>query len=582
MAMPTNPEHAYESIKRTRDRLEALRTKRSSWVETWRDISEHFVPRNGQFTFSRDANRGSRKDRKILNNTGTLAVRACSAGFHSGMSSPGKPWFTLSTSNRKHMKSVRVRQYLRDIEDLIRATLSASNIYRVLPQVYTECPTFGTAVVLMDKNLRHAGRASMDLADVVQFTMLAIGTYYIGVDARGRLAVVVREFEQTVDQIVEAYGYDACSDSVKTAYDSGRFEQMVPLIHAIEPRRTRDPNSPLASDMQFRSVVFEHGCNDGRKLLDSGFRSMPAFAARWDVLVEDVYGSGPGMDALGDARELQEKEVMLGKAEAQMSDPAIVVPAALKQGADFLPGGVSYMTMTSQHDRTQNAVDIQINQQHMYAGIDRIQRRIEKAFFVDLFRMLENDTRSNVTAREIAERHEEKLLAVGPVVERVENEVLRVIVDFTFEALVERDEMRVRMGLEPSLPEPPAELEDEPLDIEFTGMLSQAVKAAEAARLDRFIGIVGAAAALDPSALDAVSITAYLDAYSRLMNIPPEVMTDDVRRRVLAEARSKQMAAQAQAQQAKTASEAARNMAAASPAAATDVASAAAVANAIN
>jgi DNA-binding IscR family transcriptional regulator len=46
------------------------------------------------------------------------------------------------------------------------------------------------------------------------------------------------------------------------------------------------------------------------------------------------------------------------------------------------------------------------------------------AYYADLFLMLANDDRSNVTATEIAERHEEKLLMLGPVLERLHNEML--------------------------------------------------------------------------------------------------------------------------------------------------------------
>lgn len=574
----------HDEVKRLAARRLALESERSSWVPTWREISEHFIPRNGRYTFGLDRSRGQRKDRKILNNTTTRAVRTCAAGFHSGMSSPGKPWFRLRTTDPRLMRSKRVRNYLRDTEAALRALFSASNLYRVLPQIYTESAAFGTAVGLIDKNLRKDGKITGDLADVIHFTMLSIGTYYIATDGRGRLATCYRDVEMTVEQMVDTYGLAACSATVQQAYERHEYDQKRQVILAIEPRRKRKEGSPLATDMEFRSVAFEHGCHDGKFLRESGYRSFPGFAARWDVLVDDAYGSGPGMDAIGDARELQKKELRTGQVIDYRSNPPLQAPSQLKNAdSDLLPGGVTYFTATSANDGIRTAFEVSLPLPELQGDIQRTERRIEQAFYVDLFRMLENDMRSNITAREIAERHEEKLLAVGPVVERVENEVLRKIVDSGYEALIEADEARVQMGLPPFLPDPPPELEDLPLDIEFVGMLSQAVQAAEASKLDRFLGAVGATAQLLPDVLDGVDGLGIVDTYHRMLGVDPDVLTDEERRKVYGEARAKAQAAIANAQQAKTVSEAERNMSqAASVQGATDVAGALATANAIN
>ena len=44
---------------------------------------------------------------------------------------------------------------------------------------------------------------------------------------------------------------------------------------------------------------------------------------------------------------------------------------------------------------------------------------INACFFADLFLMLANQTDTRMTATEVAERHEEKLLMLGPVLERL-------------------------------------------------------------------------------------------------------------------------------------------------------------------
>jgi len=44
---------------------------------------------------------------------------------------------------------------------------------------------------------------------------------------------------------------------------------------------------------------------------------------------------------------------------------------------------------------------------------------IRQAFYADLFLMMAESDRREITAREIDERHEEKMLMLGPVLERL-------------------------------------------------------------------------------------------------------------------------------------------------------------------
>jgi hypothetical protein len=110
-----------------------------------------------------------------------------------------------------------------------------------------------------------------------------------------------------------------------------------------------------------------------------------------------------------------------------------------------------------------------------------VRQRINQAFYADLFLMISNDQRRMpVTAREIAERHEEKLLMLGPVLERLHDEMLSPLIDITFAKHREA-------GI---LPPPPPELQGQDLKIEFVSTLAQAQKAVGLGSLRSLIGTV--------------------------------------------------------------------------------------------
>lgn len=166
-----------------------------------------------------------------------------------------------------------------------------------------------------------------------------------------------------------------------------------------------------------------------------------------------------------------------------------------------------------------------------------VQERIQRGFFTDLFLMLANQpTRSNVTATEIAERHEEKLLMLGPVLERLEGELLDPLIERTFAILLRAE----------ALPPPPPVLSGRLLDIEYVSILAQAQKLVGVTGIQQFSGFVGGIAAVRPEVLDKVDFDAMVDEYAEIVGVPPKLILPP-------EAVAKLRAERARAQQMQTA-----------------------------
>ena len=146
-----------------------------------------------------------------------------------------------------------------------------------------------------------------------------------------------------------------------------------------------------------------------------------------------------------------------------------------------------------------------------------VRERIRSAYYADLFLMLANDQRSNVTATEVAERHEEKLLALGPVLERLHNELLSPLIDITFDAAAEA-------GI---LPPAPPELQDMELDIEFVSTLAQAQKMVASQAIDSVVQRVMTMAQTWPEVLHKIDPLQIVDDLSDMYGINPKVVVPD-------------------------------------------------------
>lgn len=521
----------------------ALISERASWVSHWKDISDNLLPRAGRF-FTSDRNRGEKRYNSIYDSTGTRALRVLAAGMMAGMTSPARPWFRLTTSVPELDESPAVKTWLADVTRLMQMVFAKSNTYRALHSMYEELGAFGTASSIVLPDYRN----------VIHHYTLTTGEFSIATDHRGVVNTVYREFEMTVGQMVGEFGLDKVSTQVKGMYDRNALDQWVPVVHAIEPRAVRDPARRDARNMPFRSVYLEKGGNDDAILRESGYREFPALCPRWGVTGGDIYGNSPAMEALGDIKQLQHEQLRKAQGIDYQTKPPLQVPTSLKnQGVNTLPGGVTYVDTAAQNAGIRSAWEANLRLDYLLTDIQDIRERIKASFYADLFLMLANGTNPQMTATEVAERHEEKLLMLGPVLERMHNEILDPLIDQAFTRLV-------AAGI---VPPPPQELQGMELNVEFVSMLAQAQRAIATNGIDRFVGNLGAVAGFKPEVLDKFDADRWADAYADMLGIDPELIVPGDKVALIRQARAEAAQQQAAAEQMAAGAKTARDLAAA-------------------
>ena len=504
-----------------------LKTERASWFTHWQEISTRLLPRAGRF-FVQDRNKGGKRHNQIYDSTATQALSVLAAGMMSGMTSPARPWFRLTTGDDDLDAYPPVKVWLDQVSRLMLKIFQSSNTYRALHTMYEELGAFGTGVSIM----------SDDFRSVVHHHPLTAGEYALTTDWRGDVTTLYREFQKTVSQIVKEFGYKACSPTVQNLYDRGNLEAWITLIHAIEPRADRDPSKSDPLNMPWRSVYFEIGGNQQHCLRESGFKRFPVLAPRWVVRGGDIYGESPAMTALGDINQLQHEQLRKAQGIDYQTKPPLQLPTQLKNmEADFLPGGATYVDLSGPQSGIRPAFEVNLRLDFLLADIQDVRERINRAFHADLFLMLANSPRANMTATEVAERHEEKLLMLGPVLERQQNEMHGPLIDLTFE----------RMLAAGIVPPPPEELQGIELNVEFVSMLAQAQRAVATNSVDRFVMNLGTVAQYKPDVLDKFNSDYWADAYADMTGVDPEMVVPGEQ---VALIRKQRAEAQAQANQA--------------------------------
>ncbi|MCP3983686.1 MAG: hypothetical protein GY723_04815 [bacterium] len=498
-------------------RLSALRKEASSWRPHWRDLADHILPRRQRFETGDKHRAGTKKNDKIINNTATMANRILASGMMAGITSPARPWFRLRTPDAALNEQRAVRSWLAAVERTILEIFARSNIYTALPQAYSDLGCFGVTSVFVEDHPE----------DVIHARILPVGSYYLAQDQYNRVNSMYRETTLTVEQIARRFPRDNWSEHVRSQFEAKAYDTPISCVHIVEPNDEVIHDRLDPKGMPWRSVWFEgsaSGAGDVDHLAathsvpgilgEFGFNEKPFMAPRWSTTGDDVYGNSPAMDSLGDVRSLQHLERRLGQAVDKIINPPMTGPAALKKmRASLLAGDITYVD-TQGTQKFEPAIKVDPRVRDAERDILRMENRINRAFFADLFLMLANTSIPNMTAREVEERHEEKMLQLGPVLERLHDELLDPLIDRTF-GIIERQ------GLLPPIPE---ELSGADLRVEYISILAQAQKLVATATIERLATFTSSLAQAQPEVLDKLNGDKMVDDYGETIGADPELI----------------------------------------------------------
>ncbi|WP_105571387.1 portal protein [Cronobacter sakazakii] len=485
--------------------LAQLEQERTTFEPHWRELSDFIIPRGSRFLTS-EANRGDRRNNKIVDPTATMANRTLSSGMMSGITSPARPWFKLATPDPEMMDYGPVKLWLETVQNRMNDMFNKSNLYQSLPIIYSSLGTCGTGALAVLE----------DDEDVIRTMPFPVGSYYIANSPRLSVDTCFRKFSMTVRQLVREFGLNNVSSSTKSAFENGTYEKWVDVVHAVYPNMNRETGKMNAKNKAFRSVYFEVGGDNDKVLRESGYDEFPVMAPRWEVNGEDVYGSScPGMIALGQVKALQLEQRRKAQQIDKQTNPPMIGPTSLKtQRVSLLPGDITYVDQVTGAEGLRPAYMVNPNLGDLLGDIQDTRQLINSAYFVDLFMMLQNVNTRSMPVEAVIEMKEEKLLMLGPVLERLNDEFLDPLIDRAFSMMARKN----------MLPPPPDVMQGMPLRIEYISVMAQAQKAIGLSSLERFVGFVGNLASAKPEALDKLDVDQAIDNYAVMSGVSPTVV----------------------------------------------------------
>jgi hypothetical protein len=501
--------------------LSALQHERYPHWQLWRELADFYLPRRYTWLLS-DVERRVRnvKNPFILDGTGTHAARTLASGMMNGVTSPSRPWFKLRINGFDDEANSEVRQWLDEVARRMLLVMAESNFYNALAVMYLDLVVFGTAAMLIYD----------DYESVIRCFNPSLGEFYVAQSDRLQVNTFAREFSYKVHQVRDRFGKENMSDALqeKCRMGGARLYDDVQIAHLITPDYDRKTNRPYVE------YYWEVGGGTlGRVLERKGFEELPGIFPRWELSGNDSYGSCPAMDALGDVIQLQHETKKKAQGLDKMISPPIVADIQLlHRPTALLPNGVTYVAgVNNVGAKALYQITPPIDQ--MSADIRDVQTRIRETFHNPLFNMISQlDTVRSAT--EIDARREEKLVMLGSVLERFENEALDPAINRIYGIML-------RAGLIPEAPEAIAEAH---LEINYVSIMSAAQRAVGVIPTERWLTLIGNVAAIYPKAINIPNFDNILRDYGRDIGVAARGMNSVDETLAINQQQDEQLAAQ--------------------------------------
>jgi len=501
-----------QKAKKIREKFERMKGDRTNWDSYWEEVAKFVLPRKDEVYGM--VTPGEKKGQNLYDSTSIHANELLASALHSMLTNPSSVWFGLSTGEKELDGVKEVRQWLQDSTQKMIRVLNASNFQTEIHETYLDLPSVGTTILRIEE----------DDESVVRFFSSSIYEAYIEENNKGVVDSVYREYEYSLRQIVQEFGEDILSMELKQQYMTDSTKKYK-VIHAVEPMAN-------GSD-QFASF---HALKEQDILLREGkFNENPYAVPRWTKITGEKYGRSPSMKSLPDIRMLNSMMKTMIRAAQKAADPPLMIPDnGFLLPVRTQPGG-SNIYRAGSKDRIEPLITggrVDIND----TMVEQARQRIKSAFFIDQLQLQQGP---QMTATEVMQRTEENLRMMGPILGRLNNELLKPIIDRVFGVMFRR-------GLLGDIPE---QLKGKDLEIKYVSQISKAQRSGEADTFTRVIQSVAPIIEMQPQMMENINGDAVLRYHAEIFGLPEEMLRGEEEVENARQAAADQQASQMQAQQ---------------------------------
>ena len=505
--------------KKLLTRFSRLAGQRQNWETHWQEVADYMMPRKSDVTKKRT--RGDKRMELIFDSSPLQALELLAASLHGMLTNPSTPWFTLRFKQDNVENEDEAKLWLESATDAMYTAFNRSNFQQEIFELYHDLITFGTAAMFIEE----------DEEDFIKFSTRHIDEVYIAENDKGRIDTIYRRFNLSARAVVQKFG-TAVSQDILVLEKKDPYKE-VEIIHAVYPRADFNPTKKDKKNMPFESVYMEY--KNGNELSVSGFKEFPFVVPRYLKASHEIYGRSPAMTALPDVKMLNEMVKTTIKAAQKQVDPPLLVPDdGFLLPVRTVPGGLNFYR-SGTRDRIE-PLNIGANNPLGLNMEEQRRNAIRGVFYVNQLMMQDGP---QMTATEVIQRNEEKMRLLGPVLGRLQSELLQPLIDRVFNILLRNNQFAP----------PPESLSGVNIDIEYVSPLAKAQKSTELQSIIRAVEILGSLANVAP-VFDYVNFDNLVKHVADIVGMPQKLLKSQGEVQEMRNQQAQQQQEQMQMQQA--------------------------------
>ncbi|BAQ85581.1 head-tail connector protein [uncultured Mediterranean phage uvMED] len=481
-----------DKAKNLLKRYDRLKSQRQNWESHWQEVADYMQPRKADVTKTRS--KGDKRTELIFDGSPLQSVELLAASLHGMLTNPSTPWFSLRFKQNDMENEDEAKEWLEDATEVMYSAFNKSNFQQEIFELYHDLITFGTAAMFIEE----------DDEDILKFSTRHINEIFIAENDKGRIDTVFRKFSLSARAVMQKFGDVSINIATKAKKDP--YEE-VEIMHAVYPRSDFDPRKQDKENMPFESVYLD--AESGDELSVSGFREFPFVVPRYLKASHEIYGRSPAMTALPDVKMLNEMSKTTIKSAQKQVDPPLLVPDdGFMLPVRTIPGGLNFYRAGTR-DRIET-LNIGANTPLGLNMEEQRRNSIRNAFYVNQLMM---QSGPQMTATEVIQRNEEKMRLLGPVLGRLQSELLKPLIDRTFALILRKNLFRPA----------PEFLAGQDIEIEYVSPLAKAQKSTELSSIMRAIEILGSLSNVAP-VFDHINMDKLVRHLADIVGVPQKIL----------------------------------------------------------
>ena len=473
-------------------RFDRLKSQRQNWESHWQEVADYMQPRKADVTKTRS--RGDKRTELIFDSSPLQSVELLAASLHGMLTNPSTPWFSLRFKEEDMEFEDEAKEWLESATETMYAAFNKSNFQQEIFELYHDLITFGTAAMFIEEDYEY----------ILKFSTRHINEIFIAENEKGRIDTVFRKFKLSARAAIQKFG--DVSVNIATVAKKDPYEE-IEILHAVYPRSDFNPKKQDKQNMPFESVYLD--ASSGDELSVSGFREFPFVVPRYLKASHEIYGRSPAMTALPDVKMLNEMSKTTIKSAQKQVDPPLLVPDdGFILPVRTVPGGLNFYRAGTR-DRIE-PLNIGANTPLGLNMEEQRRNSIRNEFYVNQL-MMQNGPQ--MTATEVIQRNEEKMRLLGPVLGRLQSELLKPLIDRAFALILRKNLFRPA----------PEFLAGKDIEIEYVSPLAKAQKSSELQSIMRAIEIMGSLSNVAP-VFDHINMDKLVRHLADIVGVPQKIL----------------------------------------------------------